>query len=541
MFLPLRIGYGATGGEDVEFSGRCNDRRYEPAYEAGAAQTLAVIEYAKSLPFIRRDEGIVAGQSMGGTIAIAVAAKNVAGIKAALNFAGGGGGNPSTHAEQPCSLERLTALFAGYGETARIPTLWLYSENDKYWGPQLPRDWAKAFSERGGRAEFVQLPPYKDDGHPSFTGNPEGWKPAVEKFLSACCAPDIAPAPAPGKFTAQSREVFTRVLEAWLTKHGARRASIVVRRNGRIVHQAGIGGEDPKEPVLLASLSKAITGTCVATLVRDRKLGFETTVSSALVKFIGQYGEPADPRLNRVTISQLLTHRAGFPSNDDGEDFASHSVLDAYLQRNSARGAPGPEYVRGLLTTQLVREPGSAFAYSNAGYLLLGAIIEEATGRRYDDYCRDAVLTPTGASGKLDPTLAVLWSYGGWHMSGADYLAFYDVFNSKSSLLGAQALKWMADRRHKTYGRTSYPVWYGLGVRQRDRDQGLEIWHTGSWARKLPSDEIGSRNINTSTLAFRMADGLSVFVHSTPLVLGAARNELMDELIRAARTITTWQ
>ena len=179
VFLPLRIGYGATGGEDVEFTGRCNDRRYEPAYEAGAAQTLAVIEYAKSLPFIRRDEGIVAGQSMGGTIAIAVAAKNVAGIKAALNFAGGGGGNPSTHAEQPCSLERLTALFAGYGETARIPTLWLYSENDKYWGPQLPRDWAKAFSERGGRAEFVQLPPYKDDGHPSFTGNPEGWKPAV--------------------------------------------------------------------------------------------------------------------------------------------------------------------------------------------------------------------------------------------------------------------------------------------------------------------------------------------------------------------------
>src|SRR5690349_14443356 len=68
VFLPLRIGYGATGGEDVEFSGRCNDRRYEPVYEAGAAQTLAVIEYARSLPFIRRDWGIVAGQSVGGMI-----------------------------------------------------------------------------------------------------------------------------------------------------------------------------------------------------------------------------------------------------------------------------------------------------------------------------------------------------------------------------------------------------------------------------------------------------------------------------------------
>jgi hypothetical protein len=46
--------------------------------------------------------------------------------------------------------------------------------------------------------------------------------------------------------------VFTRVLEAWAAKHAVRQASIAVRHDGRIVHQAGLG-EDPRTPVLIAS------------------------------------------------------------------------------------------------------------------------------------------------------------------------------------------------------------------------------------------------------------------------------------------------
>jgi hypothetical protein len=122
-------------------------------------------------------------------------------------------------------------------------------------------------------------------------------------------------------------------------------------------------------------------------------------------------------------------------------------------------------------------------------------------------------------------------------MAGADYLAFYDTFDRHSPILGRRAADWMLSPSGKTYGKTSHLMWYGLGVRLRDRGEGVEVWHTGSWARRLSPDATGPRTANTSTLAFRAADGTSWFVHSTPLVLGDARNELNDALLHAYRSV----
>lgn len=188
VLLPLRVGYGTTGGPDVENSGPCSNRDYAPVYEAAAMQTLRVIEHAKAQPYIDPTHGLVVGQSFGGATAIAVAAKGVPGIRAAINFAGGGGGNPADHPEQPCSLEAMSRLFASYGATSRVPTLWLYSQNDRYWGPLIPRRWLDGFVASGGKGEFVALPPHKSDGHAIFTGNPAAWRPAVEDFLRQCCS-----------------------------------------------------------------------------------------------------------------------------------------------------------------------------------------------------------------------------------------------------------------------------------------------------------------------------------------------------------------
>jgi dienelactone hydrolase len=187
VFMPLRVGYGETGGPNVEFAGKCDAENYPPVYEAAAAQTVTVVQYAKTLPYIDRANGLVIGQSFGGTTAIAIAAKSMKGVRATINFAGGGGGRPDTDPEQPCGVDRMTALFASYGATTKIPTLWLYSENDKYWGATIPRTWFDAFVGRGGNGRFVKLPPYKDNGHPIFTGDPDAWKPAFEDFLRSCC------------------------------------------------------------------------------------------------------------------------------------------------------------------------------------------------------------------------------------------------------------------------------------------------------------------------------------------------------------------
>jgi dienelactone hydrolase len=186
--VPTRIGYGVTGGPDVEDTGGCASKRYEPGYAASAAQTLTVLEYLRAWKEADLNRVLVAGQSFGGTTAITIAAMDVPGVKAAINFAGGGGGRPATHPGDPCSPQGMKRLFESYGKTARIPTLWVYSENDEYFGPKHPRDWFEAFRRAGGRGEFVSLPPYQGGGHGSFTKQPEAWQPPVAAFLDGLSA-----------------------------------------------------------------------------------------------------------------------------------------------------------------------------------------------------------------------------------------------------------------------------------------------------------------------------------------------------------------
>ena len=189
--VPTRIGYGVTGGEDVEDTGPCSKRNYPPGYAASAAQTLTVLEYMRARKEVAKDRAVIIGQSFGGTTAITVAAMNPPGVQATINFAGGGGGNPKTHPQMPCSQPQLKQLFADYGKTARIPTLWVYSENDMYMGPKLPRVWFDAFKAAGGKGEFALYPPLGSDGHGLFAKAPESWQPKVLEFLRANGYPNL--------------------------------------------------------------------------------------------------------------------------------------------------------------------------------------------------------------------------------------------------------------------------------------------------------------------------------------------------------------
>ena len=185
--VPTRIGYGITAGPDVEYSGDCKRKNYAPGYAAAAAQTLAVLQAVSQRwpDAAAPDRAVVMGQSYGGTTAVTIAAQNPPTVQAAINFAGGGGGNPKTQPQKPCDPQQLERLFGGYGRTAKVPMLWVYAENDMYFGPEHPRKWHAAFEQSGGRAEFVQFPPHGEDGHSLFTRHPEAWKPKVTAFLKA--------------------------------------------------------------------------------------------------------------------------------------------------------------------------------------------------------------------------------------------------------------------------------------------------------------------------------------------------------------------
>ena len=339
--------------------------------------------------------------------------------------------------------------------------------------------------------------------------------------------------------TAGTPAAFGEALKTWATAHKIKRAFIVVRRDGRTVTTSTLGGAKPDRPVPLASLSKAITGACIATLVRDGKLGFDTPVSQALARFIAAHGKPRDPRLADVTVAQLLTHRAGFATGDDG-DPATGRNLDVYLKTNTSRAPPKPSLVAATLRATLAHAPGAQYGYGNAAYLLLGAMIEEQSGKPYLTYCRGAVLAPLGVTGDFEPAWRVSSSMGGWRMRGEDYLAFFDLFAPDDARLGAVAKQWMLDPTGKSVP-FDPAAWYGLGALVRKAERGADVWHWGSWDYTPEPGEKGTVRTSFVAHATRLADGTTWFVYAEPRVEeGAPRAALSDALANAYRSVRKW-
>ena len=184
VILPTRIGYGVSGGPDAEFSGgSCQNKNYTESVRVVADQSKQVLNHVFDFGYIDKSKGIVVGQSAGGISSIGLSAENISGLKGAINFAGGNGGDPAKQSGKPCSEYAIKETFAKYGAGNKVPTLWLYSVNDKYWGEQLPKDWFAEFQKAGGKGQFISLPAFKDDGHLIYGGNRNAWKNDFEKFI----------------------------------------------------------------------------------------------------------------------------------------------------------------------------------------------------------------------------------------------------------------------------------------------------------------------------------------------------------------------
>lgn len=187
--IPVRRGYGATGGPDVEKSTSCRRANYIPLANAAADDIHSTIRYLKTLPGVAPDRTIVIGQSVGGLATIALASRNPIGIAAYINFAGGHGGHRNGRRNSNCSPSALVRATAHFGKTARVPMLWIYTENDSYFGPKLARRMYASFAKSGGIADFKMLPPFikvRDaDGHRLFTtvNGPPVWEPIVYQWL----------------------------------------------------------------------------------------------------------------------------------------------------------------------------------------------------------------------------------------------------------------------------------------------------------------------------------------------------------------------
>jgi dienelactone hydrolase len=183
--LPVRPGHGKTGETYLEDQGGCDDADYLHSGRATADSIQAALEYMLKQQFARKGDVIVVGQSAGGWGALAVASRNPPTVRAIINFAGGRGGRPYGEPNTNCAPDRLIAAAADFGRSARIPTLWIYSQNDSFFSPDLSKQMADAFRRAGGLVEYHLVPPFSKDGHLLLFA-PEAtavWSPLVERFI----------------------------------------------------------------------------------------------------------------------------------------------------------------------------------------------------------------------------------------------------------------------------------------------------------------------------------------------------------------------
>ena len=265
---------------------------------------------------------------------------------------------------------------------------------------------------------------------------------------------------------------------AWAEEFAVRQGSIVAMRQGRIVHASGIGGQQLAQRLPIWSLSKFITGTAVAQLIGEGRVALDTPLGAAMPRTFAAARVPADGPLGGLPLALLLSHRSGLPTRIGADSVPG---LRALINRMPPRQIGITEVQANLLSLRPVTTPGSAYAYSNANFLLLGLMLAEQRGRPYAEDIAARLLTPLEIRGAaMDPDWRVLDSTGGWRLSPAEYLAFLRAALGSTALIPPAVARWMRDPTDKAIAAGS-AVHYALGSLVRPVQAGANFFHSGSW------------------------------------------------------------
>jgi dienelactone hydrolase len=194
VVAPVGTGYGASAIDIPErgiygpfFSkiGKCTNPNFRDPGLAVAQVDLWIIDYMTAEKRIVPKDVIVVGQSAGGWASIALSSLNPPPVKAIITFAAGRGGRVDGKPNNNCAPDKLVEATAEFGRTSRVPMLWIYIENDTFFGPALSKRMHEAFTAAGGKAEYRLVAPFGNEGH-FFIGSPDAipiWSPLVAKFL----------------------------------------------------------------------------------------------------------------------------------------------------------------------------------------------------------------------------------------------------------------------------------------------------------------------------------------------------------------------
>jgi CubicO group peptidase (beta-lactamase class C family) len=183
-----------------------------------------------------------------------------------------------------------------------------------------------------------------------------------------------------------SNDLWNRLgdyVTAQMEKRGVPGVAIGILHNGSM-QTAGFGVTNVDHPLpvtdetlfQIGSISKTFTGTLIMRLVEEGKVDLDATVRTYIPDFKVADAETAE----RVTVRHLLTHMAGW----EGDFFHDTGPGDDALAR----------YVADMADLAQLAPVDTVWSYNNAGFVLLGCIIEKVTGERYQHVLKERVLDP---------------------------------------------------------------------------------------------------------------------------------------------------
>jgi CubicO group peptidase (beta-lactamase class C family) len=197
-----------------------------------------------------------------------------------------------------------------------------------------------------------------------------------------------------------SVEQLSKDLDAKLTKMAADdrfSGTVLIARDAKPVWQKAYGYADREAKTLnnldtrfrLGSMNKMFTSVAVAQLVQAQKLKFSDTIAQILPDY------PNQEVARKITVHQLLTHTSGL-GDIFGPEFAQ--------KKDSLREIK--DYLPLFANQPLRFEPGQGWSYSNAGFIVLGLIVEKLSGQSYYDYVQQHIYDVAGmkSSGSTSKT-----------------------------------------------------------------------------------------------------------------------------------------
>jgi CubicO group peptidase (beta-lactamase class C family) len=165
-------------------------------------------------------------------------------------------------------------------------------------------------------------------------------------------------------------------------------AAVALVHEGRVIFSQYYGYADTQKKVTITedtyfmagSLTKSFTALAVLKLVEEGKIDPRADIRKYIPDFSVRHLYSGEVP---ITVNHLLTHTSGL-------------MVDYYVRFTGGKKHSNADLLSQLRNEYLCFKPGSAFKYSNIGYRLLGMIIEEVTGERFEDYLEKEVFKPLG-------------------------------------------------------------------------------------------------------------------------------------------------